>query len=130
MRIRSAGRQDGFVTAETALVLPTLVGLGFALALVVLAVADQLRCADAAWEGARALARGYSVSDAIGVARRFAPHGAGVVASSAHGAVEVRVSASPAFGNALLPAVRVEGHAQVPCEPGVSCGIGDIGSGG
>jgi len=127
-RRRRGAAEQGFVTAETALVLPSLVGLGLALAFIVTAAADQLRCADAAWEAARGLARGEAPGYATRAAQRLGPAGAAVVVNTADGSVIVRVSARLALGGAILPALHVDGHAQVSCEPGTPCagdGIGE-----
>lgn len=113
--------EGGYVTAETALVLPALIGLGFALVVVVAAAADQMRCTDAAWEAARGLARGGSIQDATAVAGRLAPAGATVSAGSVGGSVEVRVAARLSFSSALIPVVRITGRAELSCEPGVAC---------
>lgn len=123
-RRRARSSQRGFVTAETALVLPTLLGLGFALAFVIAAAADRIRCADAAWEAARGLARGDSAAAAQAV-RQLAPHGASMAIDSSGGHVTVRVSTALAFGNAILPILHVDGHAEVACEPGAPCAAGD-----
>ncbi len=120
--------EEGFVTAETALVLPSLVGLGLALAFIVTAAADQLRCADAAWEAARGLARGEAPAYATRATQRLGPAGAAVLVNTADGSVIVRVSARLALGGAILPALHIDGHAQVSCEPGTPCagdGIGE-----
>jgi len=119
-RRRAQSAQRGFVTAETALVLPTLLGLGFALAFVIAAAADQIRCADASWEAARGLARGDSAA-ATQAVRRLAPHGASMTIDSSGGHVAVRVSTALAFGNAILPVLHVNGRAEVVCEPGAPC---------
>jgi hypothetical protein len=120
--VRVAGSCDqGFVTAETALVLPSLVGLGLALALIVTAAAAQLRCTDAAWEAARSLARGETPGFANQAAHRLGPSGATVFVNTGDGSVLVRVSTRLALGGALLPALHVDGHAQVSCEPGTPC---------
>jgi hypothetical protein len=128
-RLRRRGAaEEGFVTAETALVLPSLVGLGLALAFIVTAAADQLRCADAAWEAARGVARGETAGFATRAAHRLGPAGATVLVNTADGSVLVRVSARLALGSAILPALHVDGHAQVSCEPGTPCagdGIGE-----
>ena len=74
-RVRPEGSEAGYVTAETALLLPVLLGFGYALTMLVLLAGDQIRCADAAWETARALARGSPSSP---LRRRGAgPGGAG-----------------------------------------------------
>jgi Flp pilus assembly protein TadG len=126
---RPAGSAErGFVTAETALVLPSLMGLGLALVLMVVAAADQLRCADAAWEAARALARGEPPGIAAQAAHRLEPAGAAMSVNTADGSVLVRVSARLALSGALLPALHVDGRAQVSCEPATPCagdGLGE-----
>ena len=125
LRLRAARleavSERGFVTAETAMVLPTLMGLGLALVLIVTAAAIQLRCADAAWEAARGLARGEPADFATRAVSRLGPPGASVFVDTIDGSVLVRVSAQLALGGALLPAIHVEGHARVTCEPGSPC---------
>lgn len=113
--------ERGFVTAETAMVIPTLMGLGLALVLIVTAAATQLRCADAAWEAARGLARGEPADYANRVVDRLGPAGASVFVDTVDGSVLVRVSARLAIGGALLPAIHVEGHARITCEAGTPC---------
>ena len=121
-RARTAeSRQRGFATAETALVLPTLLGLGFALAFVIAAVADRIRCADAAWEAARVLARGESSAVAGQAVHQLAPRGASMSVDSSGGHVSVEVTTALAFGNAFLPVLHVDGRAQAACEPGTPC---------
>ncbi|MFD9060355.1 TadE family type IV pilus minor pilin [Kitasatospora purpeofusca] len=91
---RPSGRRRGdagFVTAETAVALPTLVLLAALLVWAVLAAAAQLRCVDAARVGARAAARGEA--DAAGVARAAAPPGAAVLVDLASDTVRVTVDA-------------------------------------
>jgi hypothetical protein len=121
--------QHGFVTAETAMVLPTLVGLGLALVLVVSAAATQLRCTDAAWEAARGIARGEPITFATHAAQQLGPSGASVFVDPTGGSVLVRVSSRLALGGALLPALHVDGHAQVTCEPGTPCAKASAGQG-
>ena len=114
--------QRGFVTAETAMVLPTLIGLGLMLVLLVTAAATQVRCTDAAWEAARGLARGESAEFATRAVNHLGPAGASVFVETVGDTVLVRVTARLEFGGALLPVIHMEGHAQVTCEPGISCG--------
>lgn len=120
-RLEAALAERGYVTAETAMVLPTLVGLGLALVLIVSAAATQLRCADAAWEAARGIARGESADFVTQAVHQFGPAGATVSVDTSDGSVLVRVSARLALSGALLPAIQVEGHARVTCEPGTPC---------
>lgn len=119
--------ERGYVTAETAMVLPTLVGLGLALVLIVVAAAAQLRCSDAAWEAARGLARGEPPGYGTQAVHRFGPAGASADFGTADGSVLVKVSVRLPIGNALLPAIQVVGHAQIACEPGSSCAGDGIG---
>lgn len=103
------------------MVLPSLIGLGLALALVVTAAAAHLRCADAAWEAARGIARGEPSGYAAQAAGRLGPPGAAASVTMPDGSVAVRVSASIALGGALLPAVHLDGRATIACEPGTPC---------
>ncbi|MER7673929.1 TadE family type IV pilus minor pilin [Kitasatospora sp. NPDC096128] len=97
----------GFVTAETAVVLPALVLLAAMLIWGVLAAAAQITCVDAARIGARAAARGEP--DAAGIARAAAPPGARVRVAIAADTVRVDVDAPCAAPGRLagLLAVRV-----------------------
>jgi hypothetical protein len=119
--------ERGYVTAETAMVLPTLVGLGLALVFIVVAAAAQLRCSDAAWEAARGLARGEPPGYAALAVHRFGPAGASADVSAVDGSVFTQVSVRLPIGNALLPAIHVVGHAQIACEPGTPCAGDGIG---
>jgi len=121
--------ERGFVTAETAMVMPTLMGLGLALVLIVTAAATQLRCTDAAWEAARGLARGEPADYANQVVNRLGLPDASVSVETVDGSVLVRVSAQLALGGALVPVIRVEGHARITCEPGTPCAKTAIGKG-
>ena len=80
------------VTAETAVVLPVLLLVLAASVAAVTVVGAQLRCVDAAREGARAAARGEPVALVEALVDRAAPDGA--VAAVAVGAEEVRVTVS------------------------------------
>jgi Flp pilus assembly protein TadG len=115
--------QRGFVTAETAMVLPALLGVGFTLAFLVVTIGARIRCGDAAWEVARGLARGEPAEFADRTAREFAPAGASVTVRQVDGYVIVRVSDHVAFGRgSLLPGLTVTDEARVPCEIGAACG--------
>lgn len=93
MRTRAAADDRGMVTAETALVLPVLlVVLAGAVAAVVV-VAGQLRCVDAAREGARAAARGESPASVRELVTAAAPAGAGSTVSRTDRTVTVTVTA-------------------------------------
>jgi hypothetical protein len=115
--------EGGYVTAESALLLPILFAVGYALALVLVVVADQIRCADAAWEAARQLARGVPATELPGLAARFAPEGSHASSSHADGEVTVEVDRDQSIASRLLPAIRMSAVATVPCEPRVvDCG--------
>ncbi|WP_369140578.1 TadE family type IV pilus minor pilin [Modestobacter versicolor] len=86
--------EEGMVTAETAVVLPVLLlVLAGAVSAVVL-VGAQLRCVDAAREGARAAARGEPAGVVADVAAGAAPDGAVTELGGAGGTVQVTVSAT------------------------------------
>lgn len=120
----TAGRHGdaGTATAETAVVLPALAML-LAVGLWSVAVAGaQLRCVDAAREGARALARGEPTGLAAGLARQAAPRDAVVDVSVVPGRAVVVVRAVVGPGGWLagrLPGAQVSARAQTPLEPGV-----------
>ncbi|SEG94524.1 hypothetical protein SAMN05216223_13060 [Actinacidiphila yanglinensis] len=102
MRPRRAGpvgRGDrGYVTAEAAVVIPTLVALAGLLVWGLMAAAAQIRCVDAARAGARAAARSESGADVVRVTRAAAPEGAEVRVTRGGGLVRVRVTvARPRF---------------------------------
>jgi Flp pilus assembly protein TadG len=111
--------EGGYVTAETALLLPVLLGIGYALALVVLLAADQIRCGDAAWEAARALARGVPSAQLSDIAARYAPAGAHASAWSKDGSLTVEVDRDQSVASRFLPSIRISATATVPCEPHV-----------
>ena len=115
-RIAASETERGYVTAETALLLPILLGLGYALALVVLLAADQIRCADAAWEAARALARGVPSAQLPGIAARYAPAGAHASVWSDGGSLTVEIERDQSVASRFLPSVHISATATVPCE--------------
>jgi Flp pilus assembly protein TadG len=80
------------VTAETAVVLPVLLLVLAAAVAAVTVVGAQLRCVDAAREGARAAARGDPVAVVEALVARAAPEGATTVVDVR--AEEVRVTVS------------------------------------
>ena len=77
------------VTAETAVVLPVILVVLAGVVAAVVVVGAQLRCVDAAREGARAAARGEDPAAVATLARRAAPDGAVVTVG---GDEEVRVA--------------------------------------
>ena len=108
-------RDEGFVTAEAAIVLPTLMVVLGLLVGVVVTVGDQLRCVDAARSGARLAARGESDARVRSVARQVAPPGAEVEVVTAGGEVDVtvRLAVRPTH---WLPALHLSAHAVLPVE--------------
>lgn len=104
----------GSVTAETAVALPSLVVVLLLAVWVLLCVAAQLRCVDAAHVAARAAARGEVDAEVRAVAARAAPAGAEVQVARSDGQVEVRVSAQVqpfAAVLSVLPAIDVSARA-------------------
>ncbi|GHB43209.1 hypothetical protein GCM10010331_33470 [Streptomyces xanthochromogenes] len=78
---RDGGRHRGdrgFVTAETAVAIPALVGFALALLWALTAASAEIRCVDAARAGARAVARSEPEAVALAAARSAAPRGATV----------------------------------------------------
>ena len=91
--------ESGMVTAETAIVLPVLLLVLAGAVAAVTVVGAQLRCVDAAREGARAAARGEDAAVVRALVERAAPGGA--VTAVALVGEEVRVSVTadvPALG--------------------------------
>ena len=112
------------VTAETAVVLPVLLLVLAAAVAAVTVVGAQLRCVDAAREGARAAARGDDAAAVAEVVRRAAPDGA--VASTAVDGDDVRVSVTAEVAP-LGPVpwrVEVSAEAVARLEPGAAGGPG------
>ncbi len=120
---------QGSATAETAVVLPSLVlVLALAVWAVTVAVA-QLRCVDAASTGARALARDEPAALVLAAARSAGPPGARVMLGRGVDTVTVTVDAEVAWpGSALsgLPTLAVSGRATAAREdvlPGGGVGM-------
>ncbi|MDN0198090.1 TadE family type IV pilus minor pilin [Streptomyces sp. S.PNR 29] len=103
----------GFVTAETAVVLPVLVMFTMALVWGLLVVAAQIQCVDAARTGARAAARQDPADAVVQVARAAAPRGAEVRVSREAEQVRVVVVARPSALRGLPFEVREEAVASV-----------------
>ncbi|MFF0203160.1 TadE family type IV pilus minor pilin [Streptomyces sp. NPDC005017] len=109
MRGNERGRGDrGFVTAESAVVLPVLVMFAMALVWGLLAVAAQIQCMDAARTGARAAARQDPEDAVVKVTREVAPPGARVTVTREGDLVRVTVVAEPAALTGLPFEVREE----------------------
>ncbi|MDT0266917.1 TadE family type IV pilus minor pilin [Streptomyces sp. DSM 44915] len=109
---RAGGR--GYVTVESALVIPVLLALAGALLGVLGVCATQSLCHEAARSAARAAARGEPVEQVLRVARAVAPDGAGVEVAQDGPLHSVTVSA-PSWATRLLrltPTARVVAHVE------------------
>jgi Flp pilus assembly protein TadG len=112
------GRRDGgMATAELAVVLPALVLVVGAALTAVSVLLSQLRCVDAAREGARAAARGEPAEVVRSAAVRVAPAAAAVDIGREGEVVRVTVSATAGKGGGLLPTFRVTATAVALHEP-------------
>lgn len=111
--------ESGSVTAETAVVLPTLMVM-LALALWMLAAAGaRIECIDAARAAARAAARGEALPAVHSAAERATPRDARVTINRADGRVRVTIrSRVRPMGPWLpdLPGVTVHGKAVAAVE--------------
>lgn len=114
------GRDRGFVTAETAVVLPALVLFAMALLWALLAASAQIQCVDAARAGARAAARQEPPNVVEEVARQAAPDGAKVTVSRQGDLVHVAVVAHPPGPDALPLELRHEAVALAEDTVGVN----------
>ena len=95
----------GSVTAELAVLLPTLVLVAAGLAWLVGLGVAQVRCVDAARDAARAIARAESSEVAVDLARQSAPESAEVSIDRAGGMVQVEVTYRATPPGGLLGAV-------------------------
>jgi len=108
------------VTAETAVVLPVLVFVLAAALAAISVVTAQMRCTDAAREGARAAARGESSAAVREIAAASAPEASTVSVHQDGETVTVRVSAAVPLFPGLGPAMTVSDSATAALEPGVA----------
>ncbi len=106
------------VTAETAVVLPVLLLVLAGAVAVVTVVGAQLRCVDAAREGARAAARGESSEVVAELAGRVAPEGAATSVRDAGPRVHVTVTVEVAPLGPLPLRTRLSAEAVAQREPG------------
>lgn len=113
----SARRDGGTATAELAVVLPVLVLLVVTAMTAVSVLVAQLRCVDAAREGARAAARGEPATAVQAAAGRGAPPGATVDVAGEEEDVRVTVSARAGVAGGLLPEFSVTATAVAVREP-------------
>jgi Flp pilus assembly protein TadG len=110
------------VTAETAVVLPVLLLVLAAAVAAVTVVGAQVRCVDAAREGARAAARGEDAAAVRALVARAAPDGAEVTVSVGPEEVHVVVSARIAPLGPVPLSVPVSAEAVGLVEPGAGTG--------
>ncbi|MFD6294467.1 TadE family type IV pilus minor pilin [Streptomyces sp. NPDC060235] len=120
LKAGEAGGDGGFVTAEAAVVLPSLVLVGITLVWALLAASAQIQCVDAARAGARAAARQDSPDAVVATARRAAPAGAKVTVSRETELVRVTVDARTPGPAALSLGVGDEAVALAEETVGVS----------
>lgn len=106
------------VTAETAVVLPVLLLVLAAAVAAVTVLGAQLRCVDAAREGARAAARGEPDSTVSRLAGRLAPDGAVIAVTGDADEVTVTVTVRLAPLEPLPVAATLSGTAVAVREPG------------
>ena len=112
------------VTAETAVVLPVLLLVLAGAVAAIVVVGAQLRCVDAAREGARAAARGESPAAVTEIVRRAAPAGTAVSVTRTDGEVRVSVRVAVAPLGPVPLRIRVAAEAVARLEPGVEDGPG------
>ncbi|MGH3371011.1 MAG: TadE family type IV pilus minor pilin [Nocardioidaceae bacterium] len=108
------------MTAETAVVLPVLVGFTLGLVWLVSVAVTQVRVVDAARETARALARDEQAGVAVELGRRVAPEGARIHVQDGADEVRVAVVASvrgPGGLFGFLPALEVDARSVAAKEP-------------
>lgn len=90
--------ERGAVTAETALALPLLIAVTLGMVWMVTFGVAQMKTTDAAREVARALARGETQADAVGLAERVAPGSRVEVSSNGDTVVVVVTDSVPSPG--------------------------------
>jgi Flp pilus assembly protein TadG len=112
------------VTAETAVVLPVLLLVLAGAVAAVTVVGAQLRCVDAAREGARAAARGESAAAVAEVVQRAAPRGAVTSFTTDGDDVRVGVTVEVAPLGPVPLRIEVTAAAVARLEPGVAGGAG------
>ncbi|WP_448611372.1 TadE family type IV pilus minor pilin [Geodermatophilus sp. URMC 60] len=112
------------VTAETAVVLPVLLLVLAGAVAAVTVVGAQLRCVDAAREGARAAARGEDAALVTAFAGRAAPEGAAATVAVDAATVTVTVTAQVAPLGPVPFRVPVSATAVAQREPGTAGEVG------
>ncbi|MEW2388908.1 TadE family type IV pilus minor pilin [Streptomyces venezuelae] len=124
LRARFRGLSDrGYVTAEAAVVLPTLVLFTMALIWTLLAASAQIQCVDAARAGARAAARQDPDDVAMAAARQAAPRGANVSVRREADLVRVEVVADAPGPEVLGLGLRLRSEAVALAEESVGVAV-------
>ncbi|MEU7647598.1 TadE family type IV pilus minor pilin [Streptomyces huasconensis] len=113
-------RDRGFVTAEAAVVLPTLALFAMALVWTLLAACAQIQCVDAARAGARAAARQDPEAVVVAAARQAAPRGARVSVRRDGDLVRVEVVADAPGPGVLGLGLRLRSEAVALAEEAVA----------
>lgn len=108
------------VTAETAVVLPVLLLVLAGAVAVVVVLAAQLRCVDAAREGARAAARGDDAEAVARIVRQAGPDDARVRVSAGDQDVLVEVVADVTPLGPVPLRIEVSARAVARLEPGAT----------
>ena len=108
------------VTAETAVVLPVLLFVLAAAVAVITVLGAQLRCVDAAREGARAAARGEPDTAVSRMVGQLSPDGAVTRVTVAGDQVRVTVTVRVTPVGAVPFAVTLSGAAVAVREPGTA----------
>jgi Flp pilus assembly protein TadG len=115
---RDTDGEAGMVTAETAVVLPVLLLVLVCAVAAVTVVGAQLRCVDAAREGARAAARGETSGVVAELAGAVAPDGAVTAVQPSGERVRVTVSVEVSPLGPVPLRTRVSAEAVAQREPG------------
>lgn len=113
--------QQGAVTAEAAVVLPTLALFALAMVWCISLGVTAIRAQDAAREAARVLARGDSTASATGLAEQVAPAGSRVAVRTDVQSITVTVTApvrGPGGVLGFLPDIDVHADAVAATEGG------------
>jgi Flp pilus assembly protein TadG len=118
---------DGYVTAETAVVVPALVLLFGVLVWGVMAASAHIQCVDAARAGARAAARGEKDAEVRTAVRSAAPRGAGMETIREGELVRVRVRARTAGPGPLTLGLSAEAVAMSAERAGVAASAAGAG---
>lgn len=124
VRSRRCGGERGYVTAEAAVVVPSLVLVAAMLLWGVMASAAYIQCVDAARAGARAAARGEGAEGVRAAVRSSAPRHARTESAREGELVRVRVRARTAGPGPLAVELRADAVALAEEQVGVEGATG------